>query len=237
MDIYHSKIGDFWLEADGKRVPFKLIAKFKNSFYRNYTVLDRKVFKPLAHTECKIGKLALKTNIDLAKFIYNDIISDEFVYGYDVVGADFKVTFGTAVFTSNWDSKYSTEQGTFYEDNGNFRMKALPSYLEVDDVSNCRFSFAYREFKSRDDLSVDFACDFNHPKREAYAEYISDLAYEIVATLSKNERNEILKIKDRMLLEKSWLQNKYRLYDSKYSNHDVSADVVKLVLELFEENH
>lgn len=239
MDIYHSKIGDFWLEADGNRIPFKLIAKSRKIYNTGYSVRDRKVFKPIVQPNRRIDKLALKTNINFSEFMENDIISDEFVCGYDLIDNDYKTTFGTAVYTSSWDSKVTSEGGIFLEESGDFNKHELPSYLVVDDASKCRFSFAFREFKNFDDLSVDFACDFIHPKMEKYEEYVSDLAYDVLDNLSENERNDVLRIKDNTFLEHhnfdQCIRNKYGLQGSEYGNgDDISADVVKLVCELLE---
>ncbi|MFC0422667.1 hypothetical protein [Lactiplantibacillus plajomi] len=182
----------------------------------------------------------MKTNINLSRFMQNDIISDEFVYGYDVVDEDFKITFGTAVYTSNWDSKSASDTGKFWEDGGDFKAHQLPSYLEVDDTSECRFSFAFRKFESLDDLSVDFACGFSQPKDEKFEEYVSDLAYDIIDGLSEKERGEVLAMRGNAFLEHYslglWVRNKYGLHSSNFgSADDISTEVVNLMFELLEE--
>lgn len=240
VEIYHSKIGDFWIEADGEVIPFKLITKSKYVFSPNSKVLDRKVFKPSIEPKKRINELRLMTNIKLSSFMYNDIISDEFVYGYDVIDESFNITFGTAVFTTDWHSKIGGNAGVFWEDGGDLKKQILPHYAEVDDISECRFSFAYKEFEDFDDLAINFACDFGPPDFEEREELISDIAYDIVSNLSSYDRNKLIgNFKGDAFLAHhnfgAWIRGNYHLHRNYGHPDDVSLAIVNLVFDLIRE--
>lgn len=164
MDVFHSKIGDFWIEADGERVKFKLIA-LPNTIHlnnKNYIVEDRKEFRPFLKSNHLYKSIKFKTNIDYSKFEYVDVLSDEHYSGIEMHDLVTDYTIGISAMIEDTGGVSDPVSYFFGYSTGLRNDAQLPVYIEVEGDSDCRFRLAYKKFVHEyDDLSVDFACDFD----------------------------------------------------------------------------
>ncbi|MBO2536526.1 hypothetical protein [Rummeliibacillus suwonensis] len=153
VDKLETAIGDFWIEADGKKISFIVIdgeAEFAE-FCSKYKVNDRKILVPDLSKVKAFNSLKMQSSLNLSEWREVDVVSDEFYAGWQ--WEKDGITFGVAVFVNNGDLDFLVDCST---------SKAFPFYIKSEKrfMGAYRFSLAIKDFVSDEDLSVDFALDF-----------------------------------------------------------------------------
>lgn len=240
MDVYHSKIGDFWIEADGERVPFYLLFEYLKMYeivdkkapkYRSekYEVLDRKRFKPILQANKFYSSIVLKCSIDLKTYEYvNEIYGDNST-GFDMINKNLDLHLGVAAYFDD-SSELSNDGGDYWVDGGNFALGEMPGYYDVKDSSKCQFIMAFKKGANGVDISILKACQLDW-----YGDFflngdisISKVVLDVCKNLTEEEKRILLEDEDEShFYDPFWypeyIRNNYDFDNYKYIIEPESA--------------